>query len=74
MVEAKCPACASHEFYARDAEDGFEVYDFEIIEGEVVFSASEETLQVTGLEEDTEAHCSRCSWHGSLAALMKGKS
>jgi ssRNA-specific RNase YbeY (16S rRNA maturation enzyme) len=72
MVEAKCPVCASHKFFLRDAEDEFEVHDFEIIAGEIVVSPAEAGSQAPPVEDGTETHCSRCSWHGPLGRLKKG--
>ncbi|MCU0588431.1 MAG: hypothetical protein MUF52_09765 [Syntrophobacteraceae bacterium] len=73
MEEAKCPVCASRKFFVKDEEDEFEVHDFEIVGGEVVFQESGDPAEAPRLEDGTEAYCGRCSWHGAMERLTKGQ-
>jgi hypothetical protein len=73
MDEMRCPICASQNFYVKDAEDEFELYDFEFKEGQIVFAVGVEVALVPAMTEDTATYCSRCSWHGVMGSLKKNK-
>lgn len=64
-----CPKCQSAIFCVKDPEDEYEVYEFEIQEGEIVFDPeldSESLPEVTG---GTNVHCIQCSWQGQFSSL-----
>jgi hypothetical protein len=71
MDEGRCPICASQKFYVKDAEDEFEIYDFEFKDGRIVFAEGVEVALAPSVTEDTAAYCSRCSWHGAVGGLKK---
>ncbi|MBI9075099.1 MAG: hypothetical protein JEZ02_06780 [Desulfatibacillum sp.] len=63
----KCPVCQCQRFYVKDPEDEFEVYCFDCQTGEPVFD--QKVSDQCDLEDDTDVHCDRCSWHGTLDTL-----
>ncbi|AEB09991.1 hypothetical protein [Desulfobacca acetoxidans] len=60
----KCPLCGSLNFYIKDAEDEYDVCEFQIKDGKVVFAEEPRPLP-----PDMEAFCNRCAWHGKFATL-----
>ena len=69
MAESKCPTCGSEEFYARDPDDEYEVYEFCLDNGRPSFSSDALDAGPPEIEADTEVYCNRCAWHGKLRAL-----
>ena len=69
MPDKKCPLCSSNRFYVKDPEDAYEMYEFDLENGELVFPEEEDISEVPAIEENTETYCTRCSWHGKFNTL-----
>jgi hypothetical protein len=72
MNASRCPFCGSHNFYIKDPQDQFEIYEFDLIDGAMRFKAEEEAEGAAppfDIRGNTEMYCGVCSWHGSLKAL-----
>jgi hypothetical protein len=69
MAEPKCPLCGSQSFYAKDPKDPFEIYEFDLKAGEIVFNAESDESELPEIEGETEAYCNRCAWHDKLETL-----
>ncbi len=67
MAKEKCPVCGSQKFYVKDPEDEYEIYEFELNEGMVVFAERYEDCPP--LSGDGHIYCNRCIWHGKMNEL-----
>jgi hypothetical protein len=63
----KCPLCGSKCFYVKDPDNAFEMYEFEIVDGKIVFQDVES--DPPQIDEETEIYCNECAWHGKLREL-----
>ncbi len=63
----KCPVCGCQRFFIKDPDDEFEVYCFDCVTGKPVFD--QEVSGTCDIEEDTEIHCDKCTWHGNMDKL-----
>jgi hypothetical protein len=66
-----CPICKSEQFFLKDPQDEFEIYEFEARKGDICFDnpASAENLQEITAEQ--EVFCRRCSWHGHFKTISR---
>jgi hypothetical protein len=71
MGIAKCPICGCEEFYVKDPEDEFEIYDFRCKDGKIFFDEKIEKEKIPDIKDETETHCNRCKWHDKLEKLKK---
>ncbi|UCG12666.1 MAG: hypothetical protein JSU72_19675 [Deltaproteobacteria bacterium] len=71
MSETNCPLCGSQSFYVKDAEDEYEIYEFDLKGGEIVFTPEAGTSELPEVGGDTETFCNRCAWHGNLKSLRR---
>ncbi len=63
-----CPICGSMEFYVKDPEDQYEIYEFEVKNGNLNFpQGSEPPFIKPGV--DFEAFCEQCAWHGKASEI-----
>ena len=66
MADTKCPLCGSQRFYIKDAEDEFELYEFDLKEGEIAFDSE---VSASELPRATCHLAASCLWwsnkHGS---------
>ena len=69
MSEAKCPLCGSQRFYVKDPEDEYEIYEFDLNEGEVLFDPETNEEEPPAIVEETETYCNTCAWHDKFKAL-----
>jgi hypothetical protein len=69
MVELKCPLCGSNSFYTKDPIDPYEIYEFELAEGKIVFNSEVDESEMPTVDEETETYCNRCAWHDKLKTL-----
>jgi hypothetical protein len=69
MVKLKCPLCGSNSFYTKDPIDPYEIYEFELTEGKIVFNLEVDESDMPTVDEETETYCNRCAWHDKLKAL-----
>jgi len=69
----KCPDCGAQRFYVKDPEDQYNIFEFDLVEGEIV--CSEEAIDSEPLEvvDETETYCDRCAWHDKFKTLKKSR-
>ena len=71
MIQMKCPACGSESFYAKDPEDQYNIFDFDLKGGEVIFKAEDTESSPLNIVEETETFCTRCAWHDKFKRLKQ---
>lgn len=71
MSKASCPICGCEEFYVKDPEDEYEIYEFSCENGEVCFDPEADKENAPDMGAETETYCNRCSWHDKLETLKK---
>jgi hypothetical protein len=69
MTQSKCPVCGCEQFYLKDPDDEFEVYEFECRDGEVCFAPGPGSAQCPEIDESTEIFCNACAWHDMLEKI-----
>jgi hypothetical protein len=70
MSKSKCPYCGSQNFYVKDPEDQYEIFEFDLQGGKVQFKpGEEESSPPPAIGDDTETYCDPCSWHGKFNTL-----
>jgi len=67
----ECPMCGCAQFYVKNPEDDFEMYEFAVQEGAIVFPSKEVEDGCPEIRDDTETYCDNCSWHGKWNELKK---
>jgi hypothetical protein len=65
----KCPICGCENFYVKDDDDGYEIYEFSCSEETVKFDSSLEEKEIPQMTDDTETYCNKCAWHGKFRIL-----
>ena len=73
MIELKCPLCGSISFYTKDPSDPYEIYEFDVADGRIVFSSEIDASDLPGVDQETEAYCNRCAWHDKLKTIGQFK-
>ncbi len=71
MNDGKCPLCKSQRFYVKNPQDAYEVYEFRLEQGKIVFDPEEDDGDAPDIEGETETYCTRCSWHDKFKTLSK---
>lgn len=66
-----CPLCGCEHFYVKNAADDYEMSEFDLRNGEAVFSSEEANSSCSNIEEDTEVYCDNCAWHGKFKEINK---
>ena len=69
MTQIQCPACGSQSFYTKDSEDEFNIFEFDLKEGKIIFNAEEPESNLPEIMEETETFCRRCAWHDKFKML-----
>ena len=69
----KCPVCGCVNFFVKDPEDEYETYEFELQDGNICFDPGDDDSAAPELQDDTEAFCDKCAWHGKLKELKNTK-
>ena len=69
MSETKCPLCGSQRFYVRDPEDQYELYEFDLNEGRVIFDPETTGTELPQISAETETYCNKCAWHDTFKTL-----
>ena len=64
-----CPICKSDQFYVKNPDDDFDIYEFQYEAGKVTFADSELDAEVGDITQKREVYCQRCAWHGKKDAL-----
>ena len=65
----KCPACKSENFYLKDPDDEYEIFEFDLQEGEMIFLGNEGLKDPPPLRDETRIFCNRCAWNGRKTDL-----
>jgi hypothetical protein len=73
MAEMKCPDCGAQRFYVKDQDDQFNICEFELKEGKIVYTDEESGTEFLEIGEDTETFCNRCAWHDKFKILRRGR-
>lgn len=71
MAPMKCPDCGAQSFYLKDPDDQYNIFEFDVGEGDIVFSDSQMASDRPELTEDSETFCDRCAWHDKFKILKK---
>lgn len=69
MARSECPLCGSNSFYTKDPTDPYEIYEFDLSDGKIIFSAEVDEADLPVVDQETETYCNRCAWHDKLKAL-----
>ncbi|MGD2038014.1 MAG: hypothetical protein PVH28_09035 [Desulfobacterales bacterium] len=67
----KCPLCGSLNFFVKDPEDAYEIYEFELKGDSVVFNSDVAESDNLVVDSDTEVFCEKCAWHDKFHELKK---
>jgi len=73
MVTNKCPDCGSQGFYVKDPEDQYNISEFDLKDGEIIFTGVETDAPPLQVTDDTEIFCDRCAWHDRFKTVKKGR-
>ena len=73
MAETKCPDCGCQSFYIKDPEDQYELFEFELKEGQIISSEKETDSNPLEVGDDTETYCDKCAWHDRFKNLKQAK-
>ncbi len=65
----KCPVCGCLEFYVKDPDDEYDIYEFTCEDGDIVFDAAVDEKDAPPVSESTETYCNKCAWHGKMETL-----
>ena len=65
----KCPLCGCLEFYVKDPDDEYEIYEFTCKDDDIVFDADVDEDDVPSMSDSIETYCNKCAWHGKMEAL-----
>ena len=65
----KCPTCGSENFYVKDVDDEYEIYEFTCSEQGIEFSANINKENVHKIKNETITFCKKCAWHGDFSKL-----
>lgn len=61
-----CPVCKSDQFYVKDPDDEYEIYEFQVLQGKLHLKDAGSGADAARMAETRDVFCNRCSWHGSL--------
>jgi len=65
----KCPTCSSEDFYIKDADDEYDLYEFSCNNGKITFEDDIKESDVPQINDSSEVYCNKCVWHGKLEKL-----
>lgn len=69
MAYSKCPACGCEQFYVKDPDDEYEIYEFECRDGQVCFGKGGSADDCPEVIDDMEVFCNACAWHDKFHKL-----
>jgi hypothetical protein len=72
MTQMKCPACGSESFYTKDPDDQYNIFEFSLKEGRIIFNPEDTESTQPDIVEETETFCQRCAWHDKFKTLNRG--
>ena len=64
-----CPVCKSDQFFVKDPDDDYEIFEFQYKNGEMRFADADAEAGVDEIGEKREIFCQRCAWHGKKSAI-----
>ena len=64
-----CPFCGCDHFYVKNPEDEYDIFEFDVKNGEICFAAEEARRECPEITEETETYCDNCAWHGKRKEL-----
>ena len=67
-----CPVCQSKQFYVKDPQDEYELFEFGTQGGQVQFDDPQAADAAPAVTGEQEIFCRRCSWHGPFERAEKG--
>jgi len=71
MTDMKCPDCGAQKFYIKDPDDQYELFEFDLKDGEIVSTGNDKEAAHLDVTEETETYCDRCAWHDKFKSLKK---
>ena len=66
-----CPICRCERFYVKNPDDEYEICEFDLKSGRVVFTSDEDASWRPEITDATISYCDHCAWHGKLGELKK---
>lgn len=69
MTDKKCPVCGCKQFYVKNPDDEYDIYEFECKEGEICFDPEVDASDAPEVDEGTETYCNDCAWHDKFEKL-----
>jgi rRNA maturation protein Nop10 len=54
MSDEKCPLCGSESFYVKDPGDPYEIYEFDLKDGKIVFNSDTDESEIPEVQGETE--------------------
>lgn len=69
MAPMKCPDCGAQRFYIKDPEDQYNIREFCLENGKVVYENTESETSHLQVLEETETFCDQCAWHDKFKLL-----
>lgn len=73
MAPNKCPDCGSQGFFVKDPQDQYNISEFDLRDGQVVYKNMETDAAPLEVADDTEIFCDRCAWHDRFTTVKKAK-
>ena len=64
-----CPICKSDQFFVKNPDDDYEIYEFFYKDGEIEFTDADSEIGADQVGEKHEIYCQRCAWHGKRGAI-----
>lgn len=71
MKDRKCPDCGAQKFYVKDPDDQYELFEFDLKDGEIVSTGNDKEAIHIDVTEETETYCDKCAWHDKFKHLKK---
>jgi hypothetical protein len=62
--------CGCNRFYLKDPDDEYDIHEFDLRGGVVVFTARQVDGGGPDIQGETETYCDNCSWHGKFKELI----
>lgn len=69
MAPMKCPDCGSQNFYVKDPDDQYNITEFKMAEGVIVYRDLISDSEPPEILEETETFCDGCAWHDKFKTL-----
>lgn len=69
MAQSRCPFCGCEQFYVKDPDDEYEIFEFECRDGQVCFDKGVSADDCPEVSDDMEVFCNACAWHDKFHKL-----